>query len=180
MEKTLKTIQILSKIARIISKIIFIITLVCAIICLAGIFMLALAQSIPSINIDSIVSNATGADIAVAYFSCFVGVIACVFECILAKFAEIYFKNEIAAGTPFTYEGSKEILRLGILALALPLGSSIISSIVHGIFSLFSVAVRNMPLDSSASLDMGIVFILASFIFKYGADIIANAKSKEE
>ena len=36
--------------------------------------------------------------------------VICAGEAVLAKFAEVYFKNELTAGTPFTLAGAKEML----------------------------------------------------------------------
>ena len=37
---------------------------------------------------------------------------------------ELYFKNELADGNPFTLRGAKELMRLGILTIAIPLGKT--------------------------------------------------------
>lgn len=44
--------------------------------------------------------------------------LVCAGEAALAKFAESYFRNEQKAETPFTSAGAKELLRLGILTIA--------------------------------------------------------------
>ena len=59
--------------------------------------------------------------------------VICAGEAVLARFAEVYFKNELKAGTPFTLAGAKELLRLGILTLAIPTGRAVAGSIVAGI-----------------------------------------------
>ena len=43
--------------------------------------------------------------------------IVCAGQAVLAKFAETYFKNKLQAGTPFTFGGAKELLRLGVMFL---------------------------------------------------------------
>lgn len=88
---------------------------------------------------------------------------------ILLIFALRYFNAEQEDGTPFTKRGADRILRLGILTIVLPFAAAITSSILRGIFSL-SVE----SLGSRGNFDgvtIGIVLILASLIFRYGADL---------
>ena len=59
--------------------------------------------------------------------------ILCAGEAVLAKFAEAYFVHELKAGTPFTLAGAKELLRLGVLAIALPAGSHLAANIAQEI-----------------------------------------------
>ena len=43
------------------------------------------------------------------YTTMTVGMVFCAAEAILSKFAELYFKNELADGNPFTLHGAKEL-----------------------------------------------------------------------
>ena len=63
--------------------------------------------------------------------------IVCAGQAVLAKFAETYFKNKLQAGTPFTFGGAKELLRLGVLTLVIPTGCSVLGSIAEGIAAGF-------------------------------------------
>ena len=46
--------------------------------------------------------------------------IVCMGEAALAKFAELYFRNAEAFGTPFTHTGARELRRLGIMMIVIP------------------------------------------------------------
>ncbi len=85
-------------------------------------------------------------------------------------FASRYFKHELADGTPFTHRGAKELLRVGIIGLAVPAGASLIASIILGVATKFA---GGTALDISIEIDLtlGIAALVLSFIFHYGADL---------
>ena len=97
----------------------------------------------------------------------------------LAKFAENYFKNELKAGTPFTFAGAREMLRLGILTLAVPTGCAVAGSIVEGIAAGFmnieKVSAMDMYFDGAWSIALGVMFIAVSLLCRYGAEVTENA-----
>ena len=93
----------------------------------------------------------------------------------LAKFAEVYFGNELKAGTPFTLAGAKELTRLGILTLAIPTGSAVVSSIVEGIAAgllhVSKASAMDVYFDNDASIVLGIAFLLGALLCRYGAEL---------
>ena len=93
----------------------------------------------------------------------------------LARFAEICFKNEGRAGTPFTQSGAKELTRLGILALTIPAGSSIVGSIVEGIvaggMNVETDALLNRYFDPAVNIALGVMFLLIALLCRYGAEL---------
>ena len=85
----------------------------------------------------------------------------------LFLFAFRYFKQEQADGTPFTRGGEEQIRRLGIRTIVLPLVAAILSAVFCKLF-----AVTEPPDWSNLlSLTMGLVLILASLVFRYGAEL---------
>ena len=74
--------------------------------------------------------------------------VVCAGEAVLAKFAEVYFQNELQAETPFTLAGAKELLRLGILTITIPTGCAVAESIVEGVIVGF------MKVKKAAAMDM--------------------------
>lgn len=88
---------------------------------------------------------------------------------ILLAFALRYFKAEQADGTPFTKQGAEQVKRLGIRTIVLPLVAIILAAILYAIFD----PAQNVNRDWSnlASVIMGIVLILASLVFRYGAEL---------
>ena len=98
-----------------------------------------------------------------------VDTIAALTDGILLAFAYRYFKTEQAVGTPFTHEGADQIRRLGVRAIVLPLVTVILIAVVYAMFGMPQGAGSDWSNISSVST--GIVLILASIIFRYGADL---------
>ena len=114
--KTLKTIQTLSKIGKILSKIMFIFCIIGFCGCIVGILSMALgAETLKfgGVTLESILNTEAEVTIGTVYAAMAAGMVLCAGEAMLAKFAEHYFKRELAEGTPFTFAGAKEMLRLG-------------------------------------------------------------------
>lgn len=171
---TLKTIQVLAKIGRIISKIIFILCIVGFCCCAIGIITLAAGTGsivIGGVTIHSIIENEAGLSLGAMYAAMAVGIVLCAAEAVLCKFAEIYFKNELKDGTPFTLRGAKELLMLGILTVAISLGAVIICSIGLGIARHFVDDIEKISLSGFGSVGLGISMIILSLFCRHGAEI---------
>ena len=101
--------------------------------------------------------------------------IVCAGQAVLAKFAETYFKNKLQAGTPFTFGGAKELLRLGVLTLVIPTGCSDLGSIAEGIAAGFwnaeKAAALDLSFDNGASIVLGVMFLPGSLPCRYGAEL---------
>ena len=91
----------------------------------------------------------------------------------LLAFALHYFRTEQADGTPFTKRGADEIRRLGIRTIVLPLVAAILAATVHGVFHLPANAGSDW--NNAHSLTIGIALILASLVFRYGAELEEKA-----
>lgn len=116
--KTLNIIQKLSKIGKVLSKIMFIFCIIGFCGCIVGIFSMALgAETLKfgGVTLESILNTEAEVTIGTVYAAMAAGMILCAGEAVLAKFAEHYFKRELADGTPFTFAGAKEMQRLGTL-----------------------------------------------------------------
>ena len=112
----LKTIQTLSKIGRILSKIVYICCVVGFCGCIVGIISLGLGGEVfklGGVTIHSIIESHSHTSMPTLYTAMAFGLVLCAAEAVLSKFSEIYFKNELADGTPFTMRGAKELMRLG-------------------------------------------------------------------
>ena len=93
-------------------------------------------------------------------------------EAILLSFSYRYLKAEQADGTPFTESGAEQLKRLGIRCIWLPIVAMVAASVIG-----VSFGVENIGSDSNLpSLATGIVLILASMIFRYGAALEAKCK----
>lgn len=177
--KSLNTIQKLSKIGRVLSKIAFIFSVIGFCGCIAGLLSLSFGNGslikIGGVTLHGLISEEYGYNIKSISATLSGWMIVCAGEAVLAKIAEVYFKNELKAATPFTLAGSKELLRLGILTLVIPTGCAVVGSIVEGIIAGFmkveKAAAMDMYFDNESSIVLGIMFILGSLLCRYGAEM---------
>lgn len=171
--KTLKTIQKLSKVGEILSKIMFICCIVGFCLCIAGFVSMGLgapALKLGSITLKGIINTEAETTIGTIYTAMAVGLILCAREAVLAKFAECYFKHELADGTPFTFSGAEELKRLGILTICIPVGTQIAAEIVYAVMKQMMQDIAPFRLHNSSSIGLGITFIIVSLICQYGAE----------
>lgn len=173
--KTLNTIQIISKIGRVLSTIVFICCIVGAAGCVVGMLCIPLAETgairIGGTSIRSLAENRSGMELNGLYPLLAGAMIVAIGEAVTAKFAEMYFKRELVAGTPFTASGAKELKRLGILTICVPLGALILAQIVSGVIAGFIDCGEAFNMDGGDSVALGVMFIFMSLICRYGAEL---------
>lgn len=172
--KTLRTLQTLSKIGKIISKIIFIFCLIGGIGCIVGIICLAVILDgfkLGGITIHGIIEKNAEISIGTCYSAMAVGIILCAGEAVLCKLAENYFKNELEAGTPFTLSGARELMRLGICTICIPIGTAIAAGITYSIMSAFFTDIADFNLNNTSQIGIGVMFIVTSLLCRHGAEI---------
>ena len=165
--KTLNTIQTLSKLGKVFSTIIYVCSIVGAAFCAAGIVSLRfLPESfkIGGTTIHGLIEASDKLSLQDCYAFMTAGLIVCVGEAVLCKIAQCYFKNELAAGTPFTLAGAKELLRFGICAVC-----------IHGFTEAF-----DPDLGSSASAAIGVMLIIMSLLCRHGAEQAQKEETTEE
>lgn len=171
--KTLNTIQKLSKIGKVLSKIMFIFCIVGFCGCIVGILSMALGAptlKIGGVTLESILNTEAEVTVGTVYAAMAAGMILCAGEAVLAKFAEHYFKRELDDGTPFSLGGAKEMQRLGIMTICLPIGTQIVAEIVHAVMEQTMQDVAPLRLDNAGSVALGIMFIVMSLLCRYGAE----------
>ena len=179
---TLKTIQTLSKIGRILSKIVYICCVVGFCGCIVGMISLGLGGEVfklGGVTIHSIIESHSHMSMQALYTAMAVGIVLCAAEAVLSKFAEIYFKNELADGTPFTMRGAKELMCLGILTISIPLGMVIVCSIGVAIADNFFPEIEKLSYDGYASVGLGVMMILLSLFCRYGVEVCDGKASLE-
>ncbi|MBQ5521261.1 MAG: hypothetical protein IIT86_00380 [Oscillospiraceae bacterium] len=172
--KTLITIQTLAKIGKAFSKIIYVCCIVGFCGCIVGIVSLAIGAEtfkLGGVSVHSMIENKAGMNLPTLYASMAVGLLFCASEAVLCKFAEIYFKNELADGNPFTLRGAKELMRLGILTVAIPLGTVIICSIGVSIADNVYPGIDKLSIGEFSSVGLGIMMIVLSLFCRYGAEL---------
>ena len=172
--KTLKALQVLAKIGRILSTIVFVVCIVGAALSVLGIVCLAIIPNgirIGGMTVQGLAAQKAGWSMSTCYLAMTQAVIFCAGEAVLAKFAERYFKNELAAGTPFTLDGAKELMRLGILAICIPIGTAIVAAIAYGIFKAVAQDATNPDFEYSTSIILGVMMVVGSLLCRHGAEV---------
>lgn len=175
--KTLNTIQTISKVGKVLSAVTFVCCLVSGICCVVGAACVGIPGTlrIGGVTIHSIVADIEGVSVGTAYTAMLMGSIFCAAGCVVSKLAERYFENELAAGTPFTVEGSRELLRLGICTIAVPLGAIVLAEILYKVASIRFAGVADMHVGGDISIGLGLAIIVLSLVCKYGAEQASSA-----
>lgn len=173
--KTIEIIQKTSMIGKILSKIVYICCIVGLIGCVVGIIGIIVgdyALSFRGLTLHALIVEEGGESIGTVWAAIVSGIIICIGEFFVAKLSYNYFRNELEDGTPFTEEGSKEMLRLGIHIIWIPIATSILTSIAKGIIEHIFIDVKPLESDVSSSITLGIMFIIMSLICRYGSEIL--------
>lgn len=172
--KSFEMIQRLSKIGKALSKIAFIFSIIGFFGCIAALCSMNFGNGSPiklgKIVLHGLISEEYGSNVKSITAALYGWLVVCAGEAVLAKFAEVYFRNELKAETPFTIDGAKELLRLGILTIAIPKGCAMIGIIV-GFRKVEEAVIMNTLFDTGASVGLGIMFLLGSLLCRYGAEL---------
>ncbi len=173
MTKTLNTVQTIMKVGRIIAKIVSVVCIIGAVGSLFGLGALigtqGLQVSVGGTTVAGLIVSEAGMSIENMYLACVLGIVTCIVEAVLAWFAIRYFNHELAAGTPFTFDGAKELFRLGIINLCVMLGLSVLQGVIFGIFWVYFPTIEEP--DTTVSLSTGLAMLMLSLVFKHGAEI---------
>lgn len=176
MEKTLKIIQTLAKVAKVICQVVFILSLIGGISSLVSLIALGIVHGL---NFDEkllkfFVEVDEKMNMPTLYFTGIVGVLGCASSCVTAKFTQKYLEKELETGTPFTLDGSKQLLKTGIIVLVVPAITSALVGIVYGIFYFFLPTTQEAGV--SVDIGLGVAMIILSVVFKYGAQAFAETE----
>lgn len=171
--KALDTIQTVARIGKVLSSIAYVFCLVGGILCIVGIACVGIPGSvrIGGVTIHSMIDNLQGISLEACYTAMAMGLIICAATCVVAKMSEHYFKNELAAGTPFTTEGASELLRLGICTICVPLGAIVVAQTCNALARQCLANVAEIQIDGGAPVVLGVAFIIMSLVCKYGAEL---------
>lgn len=170
---TLKTIQILARVGKIFSRIIFICCIVGSCLCVVGLFGLALGietLKFGEITLEGLIRENAGYSVGTLYATVAAAMIVSAGTAVVAKFAEHYFCRELEDGTPFCMGGAKELLRLGIITVCVPLATRVIASVVRTILAVILNDVAPLNLNFTGSVVMGLMFVVLSLVCRYGAE----------
>lgn len=177
--KSLKRIQSLHKLGRVLSKLAFVFAVIGVCGCIAGLLSLRFGNGsllkFGGVTVHGLITQGTGYNVKSIAAALSGWLIVCAGEAVLASFAAAYFRNELEAGTPFTQDGARELLRLGILTMAIPLGCAVAGKITQGIVGSFLHVTKDAAIDlalgNGGSMMLGIAFLVTALLCRCGADL---------
>lgn len=178
--KALKTIQTFSEVGKIFSKFITICCIIGMCGCAAGAAALLLgAQTLKlgGVTLHSILETQANVSVGTIWAAIIAGAILCAGEFLVARMAYRYFDNELKAGTPFTAEGAKELLQLGISVIWIPLVALVLAQVAQGVIAQFIPDVEKLSLDGFNSVVLGVMLIAMSLLCAYGAECRENREN---
>ena len=176
---TLQTIQKTFHVFEVLTKIARILCIVGACVCGAGALCAVAVQNgvrIFSLFSEQVAVFPAGTDLKQLFANLLSATIMLTADAVLLVFAGRYFKVEQAEGTPFTANGAELLKKLGIRCIYVPIVAIVISAVVTAVLGMPDVdggIVSNLP-----GIGVGLILILASFIFRYGAEL--EEKSGED
>lgn len=175
--KTLKTIQTLSKVGKIFSKIVTVCCVIGVIGCAVGSVAMLIGMKAVKIGgrtLESILSTEAGVYTGTIWAAIAVGAILCIGEFFVAQMACRYFDHELQAGTPFTADGAKELLHLGISCIWIPIVALVLAQVAQEVIAHFMANVELIAIDGYQHVGLGVVFIVTSLLCRYGAELQAS------
>lgn len=175
--KSLVTVQKIFRVFQIITKVAMIISFVWAGFAAAGLLLTAACHN-SSLIMDSILESIPGTELAGSFYQV-IGVLLAdlvfaITDAVLFLMAYRYFTREQADGMPFTYTGAEQIKKLGIRTIVYLLVAVILAATFYAAFGVSESAMND--LGNLTSVMTGIVMILVSFVFRYGAELEEHAK----
>ena len=177
--KSLKNVQTVFKIGKILSKIAFTVWLIGACICAVGLIILPFGVDeilkIGGVTLHGLMGLDSGEATMAAAMVMVGWLIICIGITVVSKFSEICFTNELKAGTPFTQDAAKELMRLGFMTMFVPWGCTILAEIIlgvaSGIFGMAENVATDISYNTTTSIVLGAMFIVISLLCRYGAEL---------
>ncbi len=176
--KSLNIVQTIAKVLKIICMIAFVFSIVGAAFSLLGaLLLIALPNLVDVAEMEEIMQSVVSdvpfsfADLGISMMA---AVIIIIGGCVVLGFTYKYFKNELIDGTPFTHRGARELRILGILHMAIPVGTGIIATIVTAFASLSDIS------STDTDISLGLALLLLSFVFDYGADVLEQKNAEAQ
>lgn len=183
-----RVLQLIAQIGKILSKVAFVFSIIgicgCFVGLLSNVFGSGKVFKIGGVTIYGLLAEFDAYNVKSISATLVAWLIVCIGQAVLAKFAELYFHNALMAGTPFTQVGARELRRLGILTMVIPTGCAVVAEVVQGILTGFMNVSADgwmeFNFDNEASVVVGVMFIVGSFLCGYGAELLNSKKMSQE
>ena len=172
--KSLKIIQVLAKIARIICLVVFIACIIGAAGCLIGLIIFCAIKDIPFNNGQTISSKLIeqGTNSETVIVAIIIGMASCGITIFLAKFNEIFYRNEIKEGTPFRKVVVRDMRITALVNIVVSFSFFITLAITVGIIKAFLRNIGDIRLDFSWwMIGYGVALLVISLFCDYGVEL---------
>ena len=183
-----RVLQLIAQIGKILSKVTFVFSIIgicgCFLGLLSNVFGSGKFFKIGGVTIYGLLAEFDAYNVKSISATLVAWLIVCIGQAVLAKFAELYFRNALMAGIPFTQVGARELRRLGILTMVIPTGCAVVAEVVQGILTGFmNISVdgwMEFNFDNESSVVVGVMLIVGSFVCGYGAEMLDPKKVSQE
>lgn len=179
--KSLKIIQVAAKVAQVLCTVIKICCIIgicgCIIGC-AGMGIGAESLKLDGVTLHTFLIDKAGINTGTIWSAIFAGAILCGGELIVATLARRYFDHELAAGTPFTRNGSRELMLLGVHLLWIPVVTTVLARVAQEIIEAMIEGTVSPEIGNSGAAALGAAFIAISVICRYGAELHEGGDDK--
>ena len=166
---TLQTIQKTFRVFHVLAKIAFIFSIVGAALCAVGALCavsgLTLGTGLTVFGQPVMSFGSSGVNYALA--ALLSDMVILIGDAVLLGFTVRYLALEQSDGTPFTENGATTLRRLGIRYIYIPIVTAVIASVIIVAFD----AEPGRDISNLPELTTGIVLIITSLIFRYGAEL---------
>lgn len=171
--KSLQTIQKTFRVFQVLAKIALVFCIVIASICAVG-ALCAVARytggEVFTLFGEPVTVFSSGEGMNQTLAALLSNLVFLIAQSILLSFVGRYLKTEQAEGTPFTQNGANLLRRLGVRCIWIP----IVAIVIAAVITVCLGAERSGELSNLPSLTTGVILILVSLIFQYGAELEAE------
>ncbi|MBO4285904.1 MAG: hypothetical protein J5880_01055 [Bacilli bacterium] len=172
--KSLKIIQVLAVICRVICIIVFVACIIGAVGCLLGFTILPIVKDVvvhDGKTIAELIAEDGKTTVETIIAGCGVGLFGCGVEIFLAKYNELFYKKEIAVGTPFNKEIVRDMRILALVNILVSLTAVIMVGIALGIVRALVRDVQHFNNYIGTPIGYGIALLVISLFCDYGAEL---------
>lgn len=162
--KSLERIKKIEKVLYILSKIAFIFSIIGCVGCVIGVISVGIWGKNVEIH-NYLISIGVDYNFDKAICVCLCGVIECGFMIALYSFVKNFYKKSMELYDPFNKTLAKDMKKMGILHIVLPLLASIIIATIIACFGI-----DNFNMSNLSSITLGIVYLIVACILDYGAE----------
>lgn len=172
--KSLKIIQILAKILRVIFIVVFIACIVGASFCLLGLILLPIFQGTVIYEGKTFEVWLMDRDIPLyeAYLAVSTGLLSCGVGIFLGKYNELFFKEEIELGTPFSKDIVRKMRMVALINIIASFALGIVVGIGVGIVKAVNHSDFEFKYELLSFVGFGLALLVISLFCDYGAEAI--------